>query len=282
MSEAPKPSYTAEPIRRDVISLGKTRAQRTAELLAGLRAELDPKPEHRALSRMSGRLIARMLLSLARDSKTRLSFILVRADVMLELLRRSTPTTYERIFDVAAGFAPMGWQMAQAHPEAEVIEIDMPDVVKEKELRLQRASLPIPPNLSWRGADLGVTPLAEVVEGKQADAMLVAGLFSYFKPDEVRTITTNLAACLKPGGVCISDIAWKPQIDTAPNRAGVSFYRGRASEFKTELHTEADAAGLFPAFAEVKVYRCSEIAAEMGRTEKVTDYALIVVARKAN
>ena len=67
-----KPSPTATP-GGDSFGLGRTPGQRGAEILAGFRAEKLPSPETRALSRMSGRVFARLLLNLA-DEESKSGF----------------------------------------------------------------------------------------------------------------------------------------------------------------------------------------------------------------
>jgi len=48
----------------------------------------------------------------------------------------------------------------------QVIEIDLPDVIQEKQKRLEKGGISIPPNILWKSADLGVQPLNAVLEGQ--------------------------------------------------------------------------------------------------------------------
>lgn len=81
------PSPTAQP-SHDSLGLGKTPGQRGAEIIAGLRAELFPSPEHRALSRFGSRMIAMLVTRLEKRPEA-LNYIVVRPATMTELARRT-------------------------------------------------------------------------------------------------------------------------------------------------------------------------------------------------
>lgn len=69
------------------MGLGRTSGQRSAEMVAGLRAELDPSPVNQALSRFAGRLTARIMLKLMRD-KSLVNFLIARPAAFSKLLQR--------------------------------------------------------------------------------------------------------------------------------------------------------------------------------------------------
>jgi O-methyltransferase involved in polyketide biosynthesis len=273
-------TYTSSP--QGINILGRTRGQRTAEVMAGFRAEFDPSPETRALASFSGRVTARVLISLVKDTKRMIGWVVLRGPVMYELLRRQqfqNPTLY---VDMAAGFSAVGLQMARDNPKAQVLEIDLPDVVKAKQERLSRTyAYELPPNLSWRTADFATTSLRQVIDGQQADAVLTAGLLVYFPLEEVQRITTGIYDALKPGGVFITDVMWTRYTTEAENaRGGINAFRRQAADMHSMVHDESELPAMFPAFDEVEAHLVTKVAEEAGMDFPAIDYSFIVVARK--
>ncbi|HEX2908369.1 MAG TPA: class I SAM-dependent methyltransferase, partial [Phototrophicaceae bacterium] len=153
----------------DKMALGHTPSTRSAELVAGARAILMNTPETTALGSMSGRIVARVLTETGGKSNI-LWFFPARMMAIETLTQQLMPNKSELLLvDVAAGFSPRGLHMAREYPQARVIEIDLPDVVAEKKLRLKRGRIPLPDNLSWIEADLGKVNLQDVLDGQQVD-----------------------------------------------------------------------------------------------------------------
>jgi O-methyltransferase involved in polyketide biosynthesis len=122
------------------------------------------------------------------------------------------------VVDIAAGFSPRGIQLANAYPDIQVIEIDLPDVVRDKQLRLKNArNITVPRNISWKSADPGVTPLSEVLDGQLVDFVVAEGLAAYFTPADNQRIAWQIRQSLRPGGKYLCDIPWEQGMKYARN-----------------------------------------------------------------
>ncbi len=266
----------------DQFGLGKTPGQRGAEILAGFRAEKLPSPETLALSRWSGRIVARLLIRLA-ASEGAINYVASRPSIMEGLMRRSLPTTSQSvtIVDLAAGLSPRGLQMAAAMPQARVIEIDLPGVIQDKKERLAKAAgVIVPPNLEMRIADLGTARLADVLDGHQVDVIAAEGLIGYFSFEEVDHMLRRIHESLKPGGVFVTDVAWQAGLDAVKQVA--SFFSRQAGTFKTVTKNEAEARALFEkaGYAAAEVYHASQLVADFKLPTPMMDIAFFAVARK--
>ncbi len=269
----------------DTMALGSTSGQRGAEMVAGLRAELAPSHETRALTGFAGRMMAALMMRLVKN-EAGMNYIVVRTGAMAELVRKvARERTGEDItlVEIGAGFSPSGVQLAKSLPNAKVIEIDLPDVVSTKKQRLARSrNLQIPPNLSWRGADLGTKPLYEVLEGQKVDVVVAEGLNPYFKPEDITIIARNILKCLKPGGAYICDIAWEEGRRQAQQQASSLFSRqagaflGIAKDEQEAMKWIVDAG-----YEDVKTYLGSHMAEELKLPTPVMDFSVLVVGRKS-
>ncbi len=264
------------------MGLGRTSGQRSAEIMAGIRAELEPTQENIAMTRLMGRIFARILTRMQPDHPG-LNYVVVRPRVVRELIRRFNPHETEiTVVEVASGFSTMSIQIAASSPKNRVVEIDLPDVVAEKKARLKRGGLEIPPNLSWRAADLGVEVLDTVLEGQLVEVIVAAGLLPYFPPEQVTSIARHARMSLKDGGVMIADVMWRQPMEEEGDTSASSFYKRQSGSFQSLVDDEAGAKALFaPAgFSDIQCIRPSVIAAELGIERKVIDFGLMVVARK--
>lgn len=199
----------------DKMALGHTPSTRSAELVAGARAILLDTKETVALSSMAGRIIARVLTDTGGKINV-LWFFPARMMAIEALTERLVPSDKPDLLlvDVAAGFSPRGLHMARRYPQAQVIEVDLPDMVAEKKQRLSRGKIEIPSNLSWIEADLGKTTLGEVLEGRQADFITSEGLTLYLSPEENQRFFQQMQASLKPGGVFMFEAYFKDKFQT--------------------------------------------------------------------
>ncbi|MDL1885545.1 class I SAM-dependent methyltransferase, partial [Anaerolineae bacterium CFX8] len=212
----------------DALGLGQTSGQRGAEILAGFRAEKYPAPDTLALSRWSGRITARLLMRLT-SSDAPMNFRALAKD-------ESNPV----IVEIAAGLSPRGLRLAQELPQAQVIEIDLPDVVRDKQQRLERAKdVTIPPNIQWLTADLGTTPLSKVLDGRQVDVVAAEGLLPYFSHQEITAMTRGVLSSLKPGGKFIADIPRQAGMEEI--RQIMGFFSRQAGQLKGTVQTEDQA-----------------------------------------
>jgi O-methyltransferase involved in polyketide biosynthesis len=220
------PSRAVAP-SKDSYGLGKTPGQRGAEILAGVRADQSPTPETLALAKFSGRIVARLMMGMIRD-KLPLNFTLARPMVIDGLIRRSLPEKRDDLVfvDIGAGLSPRGITLAREIPGIRVIEIDIPEVIEQKQGRLKRArNITIPSNLSWIAADLGSTPLPEVLGTQKAHVISSEGLLPYLEHSQIIRLGSWILECLHPGGAYIADV---------PLRSGVEAIQQLASFFSRQ------------------------------------------------
>lgn len=268
----------------DASGLGRTGGQRTAEIFAGLRAELMPSTETHALSLRSGRMMAKLMMRVARPKV--LNFVPIRLGGFTGLIQQSIAQNIYgdvTIVEMGAGFSPRGLHLARTMPNAIVIEIDLPDVIEEKQKRLSRIPNFTPPaNLLWRSADLGVTPLADVLNGEAADVVTAEGLLPYFSLEEITQIGKSVRDCLKPGGKFIADIGYMTAQGKQQAGQLVRIFNrqtrttpGTVTEPETarQLFVDAD-------FSQVQMYSMPEVAQMYDLPQPAPDVLFFMVGHK--
>jgi O-methyltransferase involved in polyketide biosynthesis len=280
----PSVSSTAK-ITPDAIGLGKTPGQRGAEVIAGIRAEMTETPEAVALTRMSGRIFARMLINMGRNREM-MRFIPARMLSITEIVRRSIPMNKANLLfvEIAGGYSPRTLHIARMLPHARIVEIDLPDVVEEKQRRLKSGHIDIPTNLSWRTADLGVTNLADVLEGEKADIVCAEGLNLYFRPEEIVRMNGFVRQALVEGGIFITEVYYRQRFVEARQNPQlnnmVSFFLRQAGQIPGLADSEADIERWFTdaGFTHVEMRSISEVMREINEPVPVIDLSPIVIA----
>jgi O-methyltransferase involved in polyketide biosynthesis len=269
-----------------ILGLGRTGGQRSAEMLAGIRAELMPKPEYVAMTRAAGRVIGGIFLRLARGDQEKLNVVIARPEAFRYLVTQALQgRTDAHYVELASGFLPRAWQMAHEFPQLRVTEIDLPDVIAEKQKRFEKAKLALPPNLRMLSADLGTKPLAEVLGGEKADVIAAEGLLFYFPLDKVQHIAVGVRQSLKEGGVFIADIGLKSTLQAVMQskaRQAFNIFRRNAGNWLGVLDDRAHAQDFFKAagYTHVETHTLPELAERVTDMRKpVADLALLVVAR---
>lgn len=277
----PQASYTAQP-SPDRVGLGRTAGQRTAEIFAGLRAELNPTPETEALSRLSGRLTARLILRMGKAEL--FNFVPVRQGGFFGLIKdHLTPGQPATLVEIAAGFSPRGLQLAKERPELTVIEIDLEDVIEEKKRRLSKITgFQQPANLTWYSADLGVTPLAEVLGGKTVDVVAAEGLLPYFTFDEIPRVVGYVRESLKPDGVFIADVGFSDAKGVQESNRAVSLFRRQTSTTPGSVHDKETAIQFFKdgGYDKVQLHTMPELAERYGLPRPAPNVLFFMVGQK--
>jgi O-methyltransferase involved in polyketide biosynthesis len=282
-SSVPAVSPTAKDTHdQDPLRMGRTAGQRTAEVFAGLRAELMRTPETAALARISGRITARMIRSLG--SQKVLNFVPVRLGSFTGLIKQTLgkETAGKVLVEIAAGFSPRGLVLAREMPDLQVIEIDLPDVIVEKQKRLEKAKIAIPPNLTWKSADLGVQPLAEILDQKQVDIVTAEGLMPYFEHADITRIAGNVHKSLKPGGVFIADLGFTDLQGAQEASALVQMFRRYTNSTPGSVGDEETAYRLFrdAGYEKVELYRMPQTAALFDLPQPVSDVIFFMVSQR--
>jgi O-methyltransferase involved in polyketide biosynthesis len=185
------------------------------------------------------------------------------------------------IVEIASGLSSRGVTLVAQMPQAEYIEIDLPDVIQAKRERLQKArDVKIPSNLTWREADLGVVPLAQLLDGRQADAILAEGLLSYFVHAEILHILSNILASLKPGGHFIAELGNRVAIDK--NAQVTRFFARQAGTFKGTVESPEAGEKLFATagFDDISYRLPSKMGHLVGEGVQADDLAIVYRVRK--
>jgi O-methyltransferase involved in polyketide biosynthesis len=259
--------------------VGRTQGLRgSSEIMAGARAELSPSPITLALSSLGGRVTARTVMNLGLN-KSAVNYFAARMAVMTDLVVRLLKEKSEPVMvDLASGFSPLGWQVAQELPNAQVIEIDLPNVLQEKRKRLQKAHIEIPSNLELLEANLGEHELHHVLHGREATVIAYTGI--YFTPQEQVTVARYLRENLAPNGFCVCNTQWKE--GQRQIREATRFFRSQTGETPGVWESQQAAAKVFTdaEFSDVNVLYPSQLGERIGATLPIMDVELIVVAKK--
>jgi O-methyltransferase involved in polyketide biosynthesis len=271
----------------DKMALGTTPSTRSAELVAGARAYMLKTEETFALSKMAGRLVSRILSDL--DGKTNiLWFFPARMMAIEALTKRHFPEDKPGLLlvDVAAGFSPRGLHMAQQYPQAQVIEIDLPDVVTEKKKRLANSKIAIPSNLSWLQADLSKEKLSDVLSGRKANLITSEGLSLYLTPKENARFFKHIAGSLAPDGIFMVEIYFNTKLQKLqqnPNVRNVASFIFRMVGSVPGLMANAGVAAQIMSeagFDQISEHAVVDMMDEIGQP-KPLDVISIMVAHKS-
>ncbi len=262
--------------------MGRTAGQRTAEVFAGLRAELLRSSEAIALTRIGGRITARLIISMG--SKKALNFVPVRHGTFAGLIKQALGGDVDGkvLVEIACGFSPRGINLAQEMPGLTVIEIDLPDVVEEKLKRLEKGSITIPPNISWKSADLGVEPLSAILEHQQVDVVSAEGLMPYFEFADITRIARQIHDSLKPSGVFIADLGYNSTEGVKEASGLVRIFRRYTSSTPGTVPDEETAYALFndAGYDKVELFRMPATAEMFDLPRPVSDVTFFMVSHR--
>ena len=163
-----------------------------------------------------------------------------------------------------------------------MIEIDLPDVIQEKQKRLEKARIPIPPNVTWKSADLGVQPLAEVLDQTQVDIVTAEGLMPYFEHGDITRIAANVHKSLKVGGVFIADLGFTDAQGAQEAGKLVQMFRRYTNSTPGSVTDEATAYRLFQdaGYDLVELYRMPQTAALFALPQPVSDVTFFMVSHR--
>jgi O-methyltransferase involved in polyketide biosynthesis len=277
------PSPTAQDTHeQDKLGMGRTAGQRTAEVFAGLRAELLNTPEAIALASRGGHIAAQVIKSLG--SKKALNFVPVRQGGFTGLIKKSLGKDAKGkvLVEIAAGFSSRGIALAKEIPDLQIIEIDLPDVNEEKQKRLEKGKIAIPSNITWKSADLGVQPLNEVLKHQEVDVVAAEGLLPYFEYADITRIAKHIYRSLKVGGVFIADLGFIDDTGAKETGALVRLFSRFTSSSPGSVSDEKTAYKLFhdAGYEEVELYKLPQVAELFDLPRPVSDVLYFMVARR--
>ncbi|MCA9931996.1 MAG: class I SAM-dependent methyltransferase [Anaerolineales bacterium] len=284
MSELHTPSTSQS--KPDYLKIGSTSGQRGAEIIAALRAKMNPSPVARALTSRNGRLIAQLLQWLPGD-KTAFNYVPARHQCITALTRQaiSTKGASPTIVEVAAGFSGRGLQLAVELPHAKIIEVDLPTVIETKLARLRQAvNLPIPTNIRWLKTNLEHTSLAQLLSGEKANIVIAEGLLIYFEPAMITRIAKGIYDSLSENGVLIADIYYRQGLTEAATASGAAtkMMQRQAGKFLGIAKDETMAKAFFTQadFHHVDVYQLKQLSGNLQIPYAVPNAGFLIVAYK--
>lgn len=276
----PTPGSPTAQKSHDTLGIGESSGRRGAEILAAMRAELLKTPIATRLANPAARILVRFMINtFAKGNIASINFLAVRTESFRAIITeaiRDIPKPV--IVEVAAGFSPRGIQLATNLPNAEIIEVDLPEVIREKRARLKK--LDIPDNFSWREADLGVTPLTQVLGGRQVDVISAEGLLPYFSHDDHVKIGSAFLKSLVSGGLFVTDYSWEQGFNMS--KQGTSFFAKQAGKVLGIVKTQDEPKTILKraGFVNIEVLLPEDLADRYNLQKPVSNNQLIVVARK--
>jgi len=234
------------------------RALLVAELTAGGRsASRYAVPHAHAFARPWSRLVAGLVLRLARVPL--LDQFAIREEVFYDLLvRRLATEPHGLLVDIGSGFSTLGYRWAQARPDCQVFELDLPEVSERKRQRVE--ALGRPANWRTHGLDLERQPLSSVLAGARARVLVAQGVFPYFSEAEIaERLGRWRRECLLEDGLVLFDLldAGFPGSTTANRRQGL---------FKSRFDSPAAAVALLhrAGFSQAEVLPLNALGAAHG------------------
>lgn len=169
-----------------------------------------PTPLTRALSSISGRVMARTISALSGDERL-INYTVFRLIGMKALINEALPPEESQpyVLNPICGYSALLLMLAAEMPHLHAIEIDLPQVIDDKIQRLRRAhDYTIPTNIEWFGRHLDDSPLGDILAGRLMDA--IVALPAYIKGQEFVDVLKYLRQHLKPGGVIVASFPWRP------------------------------------------------------------------------
>lgn len=126
------------------------------------------------------------------------AFLRLRHHAFEARMERIAP---DLIIEIAAGLSPRGLTYAQRWPEAQYVELDLPNMVAEKKARLR--SVQLPPNYHLAETDILAADFIERLPiqptQQQKVAVITEGLMDYLSMAEKQQAWANVLAVLQMG-----------------------------------------------------------------------------------
>lgn len=264
---------------QEALLLGLTQNTSGSEFQAGLRSELTPSPLTRALTSMRSQIAAQTMIALFRYREA-LNYVAARLPVLKYAITQALPINAEHpsLLDPATGFAALCIELAEALPHSTVIEMDLPEVIRARQDRLQKAGFTPPENLRSIAANLSQTPLHEVLDGQAFDVLNFTG--AYFTHNQLRTALRYIHSLLNPNGAVVSYLPWTPGVDSI--KFAARFFKKQVGEYPGMMQSADQIYMLYhdAGFDDVTIHYPSQLADELGLPTPVLDIEVLVVGRK--
>jgi O-methyltransferase involved in polyketide biosynthesis len=270
---------------KDWLELGQNSGQRSAEIVAGIRAITFPSPEMSGLSSASGRLFSDLLLLLNNDTgianatgARHLAMTHLVEEILGEL--ESPPKV---IVEMAGGFSPRAFNLAKKYPHIKVIEVDQPGVIAIKQERLRRMwGDVLPKNIFWLSADLAATKLSDLVGERAIDIVISEGVLPYFAPSEITRIAASVRASLVPNGIMITDIVSSTGWKVVEKKSGLAAWllKRQVGQFKGAMPSAEKTQELFlkAGYSFIAISSLKKMSQDYSLVDEVADTSFLVAA----
>jgi O-methyltransferase involved in polyketide biosynthesis len=262
-------------VDHNTLLLGRAVEQSGSELQAGTRAELAPTPITQALASLQGRVTAKVLARLVQ--KEALNFITGRTPALLDVMRRTVPpgVAHPLLVDVGVGYSPLTLQLAEALPQARVVEIDLPAVIEERQRRLSRAKIALPSNIRTLAVDLRHTALNEILDSEQPHGLTFTG--AYLTHEEQASVLGALRRMLAYGGAVVCMLPWEDGLRQVEQAARL--FKRTIGELPGVMRDEASIRAVFAqaGYRDVTIYRLAE---SLRLKTPVIDLEVIALGRR--
>lgn len=265
----------------DPLVMGQAQLQRGSELQAGARAEVIPSPLTHALSSVSGRVSAQLFRTFG-FRQDAFNFVGARIRVLGYLMQThlSSNVPHPILVDPVAGFSTLGYDNAVAIPHGEHIDLGHEQTIQELERRLARAKeVVLPPNYKRVAVNYLYTTLTEAVGNRPIDA--VTANCAYFMRFHNFKQLYYLNSTLRPGGICVATFPFHPAL--VELQSAIRFFNSQVGQLPGAVTDDSDMINLMTdaGYVDVKVYRASELAGEIGLQTPMLDLELFAVGRKS-
>ncbi|MFZ4828501.1 MAG: hypothetical protein ACOYLB_14210 [Phototrophicaceae bacterium] len=273
-----KPSYSR--MIPDPLIMGQAQLQRGSEIQAGARAEVIPSPLTHALSSFGGRVSAQMFRTFGFPSDA-FNFIGARIRVLGYLMQTHVPSTVPHpiLVDPVAGFSTLGYDNATAIPHGEHIDLNRQDTIDELERRLARAKdVTLPSNYKRIGVDYMYTTLTQAIGNRPVD--VINANCAYFMRFHNFKQLFYLQSTLRSGGVCVA--VFPSQVALTELQSAMRFFHSQVGQLPGAVSDDSEMTNLMrdAGYINVKVYRASELASEIGLQTPILDLELFAVGYK--
>jgi hypothetical protein len=254
---------------------GYNQKQGGSILQAGARALLIPSALIKALSTPQGRIAAQtlMMMGLAEGIS---HYAALRPYAIMEVMRRHMPKDVPNpvILDPTTGYGAEYIWLADEYPDAHFIEMDRPDVIRDKLQRIQ--AFPMPRNVSFEGVNLNEVTLEDALKGRRVDMIVV--LAAYVTTAQFMEALLYLRTLLPKGAVVVAPFPYRIGIYEL-SKANILFRRF-ATEPAGTVQQLDDIYEMFRRveYSDIAVYKFSELADDLGKPRPI-DVEVIAAAR---
>lgn len=252
-----------------------------SEIQAGGRAIFSPSPIHTALSSASGRMTARVIVTLGYPPRAQ-NFARVRTPFLTHLVTKSIAPDCKHPLtaDLFAGYSTMGMDIAAAVPHGTHYDMNRKGIVEEIQRRLdsaKRHGFEVPKNHHLITVDYSEQELLSFF--KRPVDVLVSNN-AYYTREENLDIFRYLRGLLGEYGVLVTSFGSGRAIEELRN--SIKFFRSQIGDIPFPIYDGQQILDLVyeAGYRHADVFLVSELADTLGYPKPIMDIEYFVVAYK--